>query len=234
MRHWKPILLCLVCATVLGGCGTPPGESPPPPITESAQPEPSAVFQQRYQAWRDYIEESGIGFRSDTEPYTENQPFRDIVALGVPALPFIMDEEREGRSVFMAYAAVEILKRKNWKEGDLVWDWWRTGRLDVPKEFEAHFSTWQDAQARGDLEEAAAALTDLEGIGTLALPLFVEKAAAGKTDLIPAISRLTDGALEADATAQQVTAWWAKNKAKWTLPEEKPARMAEGPALPQQ
>ena len=129
----------------------------------------------------------------------------------------------------MTIAASRIIKRK-WKQGEVIRIWWGKGRFDVPKEFDGHFASWQDAAARHDSQKAAAALADLEGIGVLVLPQMVEKVAAGSLELVPVISRLTDGAVKADATAQQVLAWWAKDKAKWTLPEESPAPAAPPPA----
>lgn len=231
MWNRRTVLLLSVCLVVLGGLLVALlGRG----AVVAAEPDLQAVFEQKYQAWHDYIRQPEIAGSSTIGPYVTNQPFRDIVALGVPALPLIIGKVEEGGGVFMAGAASIILKRRNWREGDRIWTWWKTGRLDVPKEFDAHFASWQEARARHDSKKAAADLANLEGIGVLVLPLLVGKVASGQSeDLIPAISRLTDGAAKADATAQQVLAWWAKDKAKWTLPEEKQPPSAPPPPVPQ-
>ena len=234
MRHSRTILLGSVGLVLLGAFLVTELGRRPVATAESAEADLQAVFEQKYQAWLDYIKQPDICFSSRIDPYIANSQFKEIVALGVPALPLIMEKVENERGLTyacMSHAASRILKRKNWKEG-WVREWWKTGRLDIPKEFDTSFGNWQDAQARGDSHKAASALANLEGIGVLGLPLLVDKVAAGKAELISLISRLTDGAVKVEASTEQVLSWWAGNKAKWALPEENKSQAAPQPPLP--
>jgi len=48
--------------------------------------------------------------------------------------------------------------------------------------------------------------------------MIIEKVKQGDTELIPVISRLTDGQVEENANISQCTAWWRDNKQKWLIP----------------
>ena len=184
-----------------------------------------SIFEQRYQAWRSYINKPEILSSCSMAPYVKNKPYEDILALGVPALPLIMEkvsDKGELKSIFMARAAGKILKRKNWNEGDRIWIWWENGRQDIPKEVDQYVAAWQEAKKRGDDKQAAEALKKLEGVGILGLPHIVNKLGSGKHDLIAVISHMAGGAVGADASEEQVKGWWMKDKAKWMMIDERP------------
>jgi len=227
MKYWKMVgfyvCLGLYFSTLLMSKGT----SEP----STAKSDVNLIFEQKYNIWIDYIKSEKIG-SSRIHDYTQNAAFKEIVALGVPALPLIMEKiEHEYGLVYgcMSIAASQILRHKA-KKLEPVRIWWNTGRLEIPKEFETNYKGWLDAEASGDRQKSEAAIKAIEGLGTLAIPLIQEKIAAGKNKLIPIISRLTDGAVKSNATKEQVVAWWAKDKAKWTLPEKKKPETAPAPA----
>ena len=80
--------------------------------------------------------------------------------------------------------------------------------------------------AQGDNTKAdQATLAIRDDLGAFAVPLLVEKIQAGEPGLIPTLAHITRGAVAADATLEQVTAWWERDQTRWTLPSE-----AEQPA----
>jgi len=65
-------------------------------------------FERHYREWRDLIESTPrLRYSSKTTDFMDNEPFRRLVALGLPALPFIMAKVRDG-DFFLNNAVFEI------------------------------------------------------------------------------------------------------------------------------
>jgi hypothetical protein len=60
-------------------------------------------------------------------------------------------------------------------------------------------------------------MTDL---GIFALPSIMVKVEQGNTELIPAISELTDGKVDKNAKKSDCLNWWKNNKQKWLMPSD--------------
>ncbi len=68
------------------------------------------IFTDRYERWRAYINRPTIDFFSSADaPQVENEPFREIVALGPEAISFIMQRllcDEEGHFLINALAEI--------------------------------------------------------------------------------------------------------------------------------
>jgi hypothetical protein len=51
-----------------------------------------AVFETKYKAWKDYCSQPSISLSSNTTPYINNNPYREMIKLGIPALPYMMEK----------------------------------------------------------------------------------------------------------------------------------------------
>ena len=51
-----------------------------------------AVFETKYKAWKDYCSQPSISVSSDTTRYINNDPYREMIQLGIPALPYMMEK----------------------------------------------------------------------------------------------------------------------------------------------
>ena len=86
------------------------------------------LFETRYQTWINWRKNPPAGslFKSDHyQMYCDNQPFREIVELGPPAVPYIIEKLKEDR--LLVYALREISKwryhthRFGEKPGEYIW-----------------------------------------------------------------------------------------------------------------
>lgn len=193
-----------------------------------------AVFEQKYQAWLDYIEQPEVASSSNATVRWDCVPFQEIVALGVPALPLILEKMDEGASSvhqgspysrFLSHAFTVIMNTHT--QADLSpQGWWETVRPQVPQRFAELFAERQAALAQGDNAKAQQTVRQIRNeLGALAVPLLVEKIQAGEPGLIPTLALITRGAVAPGATLEQVTTWWEQDQARWILPSE-----AEQPA----
>ena len=64
-------------------------------------------YEQAFDSWKTYIQRPEIQASSRTSDYIDNPPYRQIVALGKPALPFIMADIAKGE-FFLNDAAKQI------------------------------------------------------------------------------------------------------------------------------
>jgi len=129
------ILKWLVLGALVAALGIGPGNEV---STESS--DVAVVFEQKYNAWRTYLTEHNISGYSMPEPYIDNEPFREIVRLGVPALPCIAQKIREGDH-FMTIAMARITGKRFapeeslpyyepvWRGTEAMWlDWWEKNK----------------------------------------------------------------------------------------------------------
>ncbi len=235
-----------------------PGEVPlaaQPPAAGDVE----SLFEAKYAAWAAWLQEhASPSSKIDLSTLFDNQPFRDIVALGPPAVPYMVDKMQEnhwigealsrittyrwhtirlgpgpGQWVWMVEEFPDMVNESRPPGGVEVWPrWWTEGPKHTGERFAALYGEWKALKDEGREEDAQAKYQRITDLGIAALPWLVEKVQAGDTAPIPALSTLTDGEVKPDATAEQCVEWWNANKANWTLPwGENGAQSSAAPAV---
>ena len=160
------------------------------------------------------------------------QEFRDIIALGVPALPEILEKMSDKNdpyaieleaaiiSITRAYLPAEESRRikSNADKIDAWMRWLRDSNQNIAANLSEHLEKMKQAKREGRSEDAFEAVKRITRLGTLALPHLFAGIAKGETDLIPVASELVMGAFPPTATPDQCGEWWKQNKIKWTVP----------------
>jgi len=204
-------------------------------------------FEKRYQAWKASViaQEPERAYRGAV--FTTEQLY-GIVELGLPALPFIAEkmEKREWRYDYGLKAAFKLISRRSFQPEDYPngrWSatdkarmyvhWWKEGRRDTPQRFAKYYGEWKRCMDEQKAKEADEWKERLRRLGVDALPLLIDKIEAGDDEFIPVVAMITRAVMygyipsketvityevEEDATREEVLAWWAANKAEWTLP----------------
>ncbi len=174
----------------------------------------------------------------------DNEPFRQIVALGPQAVPFMI--RKMGSDLQVAEALNRITKwtyhvgssnrgpgNRSWVVAEFpdiveerdrdawieVWArWWRENPKWTQERFAGLYAERAVLKQAGKNKEAQEKLQAIRDLGVAALPYMMEHVKAGEADLMPTISALTDGAVAAGAKPAACLAWWEANKEKWTIP----------------
>jgi len=225
--------LAAICA-VVGLCG-PQGSAQPAAVRRA--------FDEKYAAWRAALGRSDVGLLSDLSSLPE---YTAIEALGLSAVPLIVERiEQEPEDFHLAGAVAHITKRyfgqSEVPEGklydarsqaQLYVRWWRQGRKETPRAFEALYDAWRTLKRHNETGQAAAKYQSIVWLGIDGLPLIMDKVKAGDADLLPAVNQLTDNALGDQPTTASAVAWWEANKEKWTLPPIEPAPASQPSSKP--
>jgi hypothetical protein len=70
-------------------------------------------FENAYVKWRSYCEQAGVAEYSSDQPYIDNPPFRDIVALGPTVVPLIIGKMKSDPAAhFLIHALEQITGRR--------------------------------------------------------------------------------------------------------------------------
>ena len=124
-----------------------------------------------------------------------NESFDDIVALGNDALPVledkINDSEQSGLQEYILAIAMEKIAKVDFKDGDQEWNNGKgfTERWDYHLQ---HLeSNIQSIISSSD--SVAIKNTNLEKLGTPAIPFIMDNISAGNTELEPALQELCEG-----------------------------------------
>jgi len=205
----------------------------------NAQPTMSEIFEQKYQAWRDYLHSHPeFRFLSQAGPQFDCSQFREIVSLGLPAIPYVAERiARDPNERLLWRAISQIAKVKirtqydpnrretvfpdfpDFKPGqqDVFLYWWREGYKRTPDRFLNYHSEWQ---ALREQRQAGGAqkYSQIVDLGIAALPIIVQKVRHGDTSLIPILSVLTDGIIGPNATTSECSTWWDQNGRNWLIP----------------
>ncbi len=195
-------------------------------------------FESKYQAWKDYVSRPEVMVQSIAGPRFKCQEFREIVKLGLPAIPYIVCKIEENPDEQLLWKAIEEItkvkirgkydREKNMvlfpdlpdlEPGqDVYLYWWREGRKHTHERFEKLYSEWNTLAAQGDQKQANEKYQKIKDLGVPALPFIVKKIQEGDSDLVPALAYLTNNDVSSTATMAQIVSWWAENKDKLTLP----------------
>ncbi len=217
----------------------------------------AASFNQKYHTWKEYCLTSIPMYRSDIDPmiFFDNEPFRDIVKLGIPAIPLMVEKQQEDH--MLGYALYQITKWK-WhiiREGSAAGEWtwfveefpdirsdtgppdsrqlwlrWRKeGQKHTDQYFEKLYDEWKELKRQNKTEEAKEKYQRIIDLGIAALPNIMQKVEQGDNELTEAISKLTDGKVEKNAKQSECSNWWKENKEKWLIPFPKPTEEPNEP-----
>lgn len=187
-----------------------------------------SVFEEKYETWKEWVKEHPY-----MSTYTANQPFVEIIELGPSALPYIVEKIQKNPDDFhLGYVVARISKKhfekEDWPKGklgdaitaaSLYVNWWKKDRYETHKRFEKLYKEWKlfKAEGKGEAEKKYQKIINL---GICVLPYLVEKLKENNSDLIPAISELTDGDVNKEFGVSDCVDWWKKNKDKLVVPCE--------------
>jgi hypothetical protein len=90
-----------------------------------------ALFEQKYTAWQTFMNSPKKKILSDLTG-TSTQYYKDIIDLGIPALPYIIEKMKQDSDLWVAFFEItkkrfSIEERKNNKIYDLYLTWWNEG-----------------------------------------------------------------------------------------------------------
>jgi hypothetical protein len=191
-------------------------------------------FETRYQAWKEVCYE--LRGLSQAGPRFTCNEFKEIVNLGLPALPYIARKMEYDSNRGLLWKAIEVIAKvkiigeydretnktvfpqfPELKPGeDPMLYWWREGHKLTPSQFNELYSNWRQMK-ESDNEEAGKIYQKMINLGLPVIPLMIEKLENGDNDLLPAISVLTDGEISEDASPTECIQQWNNNKEKWTI-----------------
>ena len=210
-----------------------------------------SLFEVKYSAWRDWLQENRALTPSsiiDMNRLYSNEPFREIVKLGVSAIPYIIEKQQEDH--ILGYALYQITKWK-WhttREGkdpnEWVWTveefpnirekhgppdsrklwlrWWKEGQKLTNTRFEKFYSEWQELKSQNKDKQAKEKHRRIIDLGIAALPKIMQKIEDGDTALIQTVSKLTDKKVKPNAKKSDCIDWLKSNKEKWVISFPKP------------
>ena len=184
-----------------------------------------AELEKRMDAWGKYLEE-----HPRLSTLTSNRYYRDIIDLGMPAVPYLMEGIEKGN--WALSGAIREITRKRFEEYErpadyrggsqdyakLIVQWWPKARKETPNQFSQRYSQWKDLKKKGKEKEAKEKLEEIRALGVAALPIIIEKVKQGDNELIPIVSKLTDVQVDPNANTAQCVSWWQQNKENWLIP----------------
>jgi hypothetical protein len=202
-------------------------------------------FERKYNAWKDYISRPPVSFSSTASTRYECDQYREIIKMGIPAIPYIIEKVSEDRWIGAAINKIMKMdfhakynKDKNliefpdlpeYKSNENIYlYWWKEGRRQTPQRFEKLYTEWKSLKKQGKGKEAKEKIQKMQDLGIDAMPNFIEKISKDNVDLIPTLEYLTDGEVNQKeikvlstnkAKSKHCVDWWNKNKDKWTIKE---------------
>jgi hypothetical protein len=185
-----------------------------------------ADFEGKYRDWKEWVKNHL--YSSD---YTQNKEYQGIINLGPSAVPLLIEKiEKNPEDFHLEFAIFRITKRRfgkeEWPEGTLgdsitasqmYVKWWKEGRFKTGVWFAELYGKWKSLKAEKKDKEAEEIYQRIVDLGIPVLPYLLEKIEQ-QTEFVPAISKLSDGAVSQEAKAVDCKNWWNKNKQKFELP----------------
>jgi len=74
-----------------------------------------AVFERKYRAWQEHCDQAHVRRSSNTNSYIDNEPYREMVELGIRAVPHMVEKVEKDRARgggFLVHALSEVTKTK--------------------------------------------------------------------------------------------------------------------------
>jgi len=179
-------------------------------------------FEDKYQKWADWREEN-----SDSSVLTRCREYKELIAMGFPALPYALDKMSAG-DFYMKSVVSDISQKwfprteypRGYWRGDkgvcqLYPEWWSAERFLTPQQFEKIFRQWQEAEKSGDAKAAREELRAIQSLGLPVLPHLMDKLEAYPGWAVEMFSVLVGRKSAAPAECRR---FWEQNKAQYTLP----------------
>jgi len=194
-------------------------------------------FEHKFFIWKEFVG-SPRGKSSSSIGGTSTQYYKDIVALGVPAVPFIMDKMKDNNEEHL-WLAIRIITKKWFKKEELEKNngnystlfikWWDVDFEKTPEIFEGLYSELKELRNKHKEDEVAEKIKSIQNLGVAAIPCAIKKIEAGDLTLIPVLEYLTDGgisvtkieSLDVEKKIAFCSRWWNMNKSSWTLSKQK-------------
>jgi hypothetical protein len=182
-------------------------------ITVSAEDNISRTFNEKYNAWKNYILKPEISMLSIAGPRFECSQFKEIVNMGMPALPYIIRAIEQDKSVgdllwraVKEIAKVDVRGQYDEKKKVVVFSdfpdlkpsenvyvhWYRYGRFQTPQRFEKLYTEWKELKKQNKQKESGKTYQKIKDLGLDVLPLIVEKMDQGEDGLDEVFAYLTD------------------------------------------
>jgi len=208
-------------------------------------PDLQSTFEAKYRAWLQQRRAApSLSSEFDARRVYDNEPFRAVVRLGPAAVPYMIKKVQQDRMLGYALYRItgftwhwHLIKKdappevwvvdefpgERWvghpPDARLLWlRWWQERGKRTPVWFHQRYREWQRLEREGKQDEANQQYQLIVELGLEALPLMVDTMKKGSSDLVPALSRLTNRAVKEDAKPAECVQWWNDNKDKWTLP----------------
>jgi hypothetical protein len=205
-------------------------------------------FEVLYHVWRHWVDDldhGGLEFSSASQDWLyDNEPYRQLIALGPPSLPCLVAHLREDSTLEDAIGRIAgvtlhvhrtalapghslwtIDELPGYQQADRAPDpadvwlrWWNVERFHTPERFEKLDAERQALLQQGDAKGAQEKYERIQNLGIAVLPCLRDKIGQGATDLVPIMSALTNGAVKPDASPADCAKWWNAHKQEWTLP----------------
>ena len=207
-------------------------------ICQASDVDAETTFAQRYNAWKLWVSR-----HPHMSTYIANQEFRDIVALGIPAIPFVMEKVEKCPEDFELVSMVGIVSRRRFRKdewpqnkvGDVLsavsmyLHWWRVGRFQTGEQFRVLYGKWKALRKERKDDEAGKVFRRIVDLGIPVLPDLMEIVDV-HPEFIAAVSELSGGELPPGATSAECKEWWAKNRDRFTLPGQQSADTSNTPS----
>jgi hypothetical protein len=193
-------------------------------------------FEERFQAWKEFCSRPEVTVFSGAGPRFTCDEFKEIVNLGLPALPYIARKMEYDTNRDLLWKAIEvigkvkILGEYDRKTNKVVFSqfpelrsgedpylyWWREGHKLTPSRFNELYSKWKQIK-ESNREEAEKIYQNMINLGLPVLPFMIKEIEKGDSGLIPAVSYLTDGDISEEASRGECIQRWNNIKEKWTI-----------------
>ena len=191
------------------------------------------IFEAKYQAWIEFCSSAGVKFLSHAGPTFTCNEFKEIVKLGLPALPYIAKKLEQDHLLWKAIediAKVKIRGIYDKKTSEVVFPdfpevkqgedhylyWWKEGHKLTKIKFDELYSKWKKAKEINDVDSEKY-YQSMINLGLPVIPFMISKINDGDIEFVAAISQLTDGELKNDTSPLACRDWWNNNKERWTI-----------------
>jgi len=216
------LFVSFVCISILSG-----------QTTINSAENKKEIFEQEYRAYIDAMKLDNKEFPLRSTSYGPNslQHLHKIAKIGISVLPYLIEKATETEDMNLGLP-IYIMTRKTftrseWPEGKLgdsrtkvklYINWWGNGRKLTPQQLGQSYSQWKKLKTEGKEKEAKEKLEEIRALGVAALPIIIEKVKQGDNELIPIVSKLTDGQVDPNTNNSQCVSWWQQNKESWLIP----------------